>query len=304
MTKVAYLFPGQGAQYVGMGKGLYERYPAAKNVFEKAGNLLPFDVKRLCFAGLAGELVRTQYSQVAIFVVSYAAHAVLSSSSHPYEPVATWGLSLGEYTSLAASGALSFEDTLKAVEARGRFMEEASQKYPGTLVAVFGLSLEEVELLCRETGTEVANLNCPGQIVVSGRHEEIKQLSQTAQQKGAKRVIPLEVGGPFHSRFMKEAGEKLKAVLEGLSFQRPELSFVSNVTASFEADPVRIRENLIRQVSETVRFEASIRLLLDNGLSRFVEVGPGKVLKGLLRKIAPEVNVTTIETPADLEGIP
>ena len=303
MTKVAYLFPGQGAQYVGMGKGLYERYPAAKNVFEKGGNLLPFDVKRLCFEGPAEELTRTRYSQVAIFVVSFAAYAVLSSDAHPYEPVATCGLSLGEYTSLAAAGVLSFEDALKAVEARGRFMEEASQKHPGTLVAVFGLSLEEVEVLCRQTATEIANLNCPGQIVVSGRHEEIKHFSQAAQQKGAKRVIPLEVGGPFHSRFMKEAGEKLRIVLEPLSFQRPRVTFVSNVTASVETDPAKIRENLIRQVSEAVRFEASIRLLLQQGLTQFVEIGPGKVLKGLMRKIDPEAAVTNVERPGDLEGI-
>ena len=303
MVKVAYLFPGQGAQYVGMGKALYERYPVAKEFFEKANASLPFDLKRLCFEGPAEELVRTRYSQVGLFVVSFAAYAVLSSRPHPYEPVATCGISLGEYTSLAVANILSFEETLKAVEARGCFMEEASQKYPGTLVAVFGLSLEEVQRLCRETGTEVANLNCPGQIVVSGRHEEIARLSRRCLEQGAKRVIPLEVGGPFHSRFMKEAGEKLKTVLETLSFQKPRLSFISNVTACFETGPARIRENLIRQVSETVRFEASIQLLLKQGVTQFVEIGPGRVLKGLLRKIEPQADVANVEDPADLEGI-
>ena len=285
---------------MGMGKELYERYPVAKNIFDKANSLLPFDLKRLCFEGPLQELTRTQYSQPALFVASYAAYGILSSQAHPFEAVATCGLSLGEYTALAAAKTFSFEQALQAVEARGRFMEEASQKTPGTLVAVFGLSLEEVKELCQETGTEVANLNCPGQIVVSGRHEEIARLSQRSLEKGAKRVIPLEVGGPFHSRFMREAGERLKKVLEGVSFRAPQIPFVSNVSASFETDPDRIRENLIRQVSETVHWEKSIRLLLKQGLTQFVEIGPGKVLKGLLRKIDPQATVVHIETPEDL----
>jgi [acyl-carrier-protein] S-malonyltransferase len=286
-----------------MGKELYERSPLARTMFEKANSSLPFDMKRLCFDGPATELVRTQYSQVALFVTSYAAYTVLSSQPHPFEAVATCGLSLGEYTSLAAAGVLSFEEALRAVEARGRLMEEASQQTPGTLVAVVGLPLGEVEKLCAETETEVANLNCPGQVVVSGRLEDIERLSKRCQEKGAKRVIPLEVGGPFHSRFMKGAGEKLRGVLEELSFQKPKIPFVSNVTASFEEDPERIRENLILQVSQTVRWEESMRLLLKQGVTHFVEIGPGKVLKGLLRKMDPQATVTNLEGPGDLEGI-
>ena len=182
-------------------------------------------------------------------------------------------------------------------------MEESSQLNPGTLIAVFGLLLEEVEALCRETGTDVANLNCPGQIVVSGRHEEIARLTQRCLEKGAKRVIPLEVGGPFHSRHMKPAGEKLRSVLDRFAFRKPQIPFISNVTASFEEDPSRIKENLIRQVSETVRFEESMQLILRKGVTQFVEIGPGKVLKGLLRKIEPLAGVNNLEGPADLEGI-
>lgn len=230
-------------------------------------------------------------------MTSAAALAALThTSKNPYQPQATCGLSLGEYTALYASGVLSFEEALRAVAARGRFMEEASKKTPGTLAVLFGLNLQTVKELCERTRTEVANLNCPDQIVVSGRVSDIERVMTLSKEAGAKRVTRLEVSGPFHSRFMKEAGEALEKVLQDLPLKPPKVPFVSNVTAHFEEDPSQIRKGLVRQVSETVLWEESMRFLIGKGIRQFVEIGPGKVLTGLLRKIDPTVACSHVET--------
>jgi len=287
-----------------MGKDLYERSSYAKEIFEKADGLLGFKLTTLCFEGPLETLTRTRNSQPAIFVTSAAALAALTrASKNPYQPQATCGLSLGEYTALYAAGVLSFEEALRAVAARGRFMEEASEKTAGTLAALFGLNLQTVEALCEKTGTEVANLNCPDQIVVSGRLSDIERVMTLSKEAGAKRAIRLEVSGPFHSRFMKEAGEALEKVLETLPLQKPSIPFVSNVTAHFEEDPVQIRGNLVRQVSQTVFWEESMRSLIGKGIRRFVEIGPGKVLTGLLRKIDPTVACSHVETFQEIETL-
>ena len=301
MVGSAFIFPGQGAQYVGMGRALWDGSPQARAIFEKGDQILGYDLSKLCFEGPLEKLTRTEYSQPAIFVTSVAALSLLSDGpKNPYAPQATCGLSLGEYTALVASSVLTFEEALRAVHERGRLMEEASKVTPGTLIAIFGLPLDQVKELCQKTGTEVANLNCPGQIVVSGRLSDVKAVAILAKEKGAKKTFPLEVSGPFHSRFMKEAGVGLEKVLQTISFKKPMIPFVSNVSARFEEDPLQIRKNLVRQVSETVLWEASIRCLIGQGIRQFVEIGPGKVLTGLLRKIDPEAVVFHLESPQEV----
>ncbi|MFH1858182.1 MAG: ACP S-malonyltransferase [Candidatus Omnitrophota bacterium] len=300
MVDCAFIFPGQGAQYVGMGKALYEKAPYGK-IFENANRILGYDLAQICFEGPSEKLTQTQYSQPAIFVTSVAVLKFLQESGqNPYRPKAACGLSLGEYTALVASGVLSFEDALRAVHERGRLMEQASEVTPGTLLAIFGLPLEKVEELCRASGTEIANLNCPGQIVVSGRLGDIGKVSEAAKEAGAKKTFRLEVSGPFHSRFMKEAGTALEKVLQGLHFETPQIPFMSNVTARFEGDIVQIRRNLVRQISETVLWEQSIRFLAAQRIRQFVEIGPGKVLSGLNRKIDPSLETHHIESPEEI----
>lgn len=301
MVKTAFIFPGQGSQYVGMGKALWDASKKSRGLFEKANQIVGFDLTTLCFEGPLEKLTRTEYSQPAIFVTSAAALSLLSESSkNPYQAHASCGLSLGEYTALFASGVLTFEEALRAVRERGRLMEDSSTKTPGTLLAIFGLSLDQVKELCKRSGTEVANLNCPGQIVVSGRLSDIETVATLAKEEGAKKTFRLEVSGPFHSRYMREAGIGLEKVLETLRFEKPKIPFVSNVTGRFEEDPLEIRKNLVRQVSETVLWEESIRHLITRGIRQFIEIGPGKVLAGLIRKIDPEVEVLHIESPEEI----
>ncbi|MFH1995714.1 MAG: ACP S-malonyltransferase [Candidatus Omnitrophota bacterium] len=301
--EAAYIFPGQGAQYVGMGKDLYDSYPQAKEVFEKANEILKIDIMKLCFEGPQEELSLTPNCQPAILVTSIAALRAFESTKDQGTVLKfSLGLSLGEYTALVAVESISFEDALILVRKRGELMETASKKNPGKMACVLGMDLSDVEELCKGIGCEIANLNCPGQVVVSGKTRNIDLLASLAKAKGAKRVIELDVSGPFHSSLMAQAGEKLRQYIETTKIEPPKVPFISNVDAEVQSDPVVIKKNLIKQVSSGTLWERSIRLVASTGVNDYLEIGPGKVLKGLLKKIDPSLQVKNIETSADLQA--
>ncbi len=304
MTEAAFIFPGQGAQYIGMGKDLYANYPAAKEIFDRAESILKFDLKKLCFEGPQEELSTTRNSQPAILAASIASLEAFKASNlySQYNPRFSLGLSLGEYTALVASGSIAFEDALPLVRKRGEFMEEASRKNPGKMACVIGADLKLVEELCKGIGCEIANLNCPGQIVVSGKTANIELFASLAKEKGAKRVVMLEVSGPFHSSLMTPARDKLKDYIDKINILPPHIPFVSNVDAEIQSDPARIKANLIAQVNSKTLWEESMKLVAQSGIKTLLEIGPGQVLKGLARKIDPKLEVRSIGTVRDLEG--
>ena len=303
MVEIAYIFPGQGAQFAGMGKDLYDNFPAAREVFDKANSILKIDIRKLCFEGPQSELSTTANSQPAILTASIAALRVYESSSlaGQYTPKFSMGLSLGEYTSLVAAEAVSFEDALVLVRKRGEFMEEASRKNPGKMACVLGMELRAVEDLCKGIGCEIANLNCPEQIVVSGKTNNVELFSSLAKDKGAKRVLMLDVGGPFHSSLMTTARDKLKDCIDKVQINSPKLSFISNVDAKIQTDPVIIKDNLVKQVNSKTLWEESVKLAAQSGIRTFLEIGPGHVLKGLLKKIDPRLEVKNFGTLQDLQ---
>jgi [acyl-carrier-protein] S-malonyltransferase len=306
MVDTALIFPGQGAQFVGMGKDLYENFPAARQVIDKANTILKFDLKKLCFEGPQEELSTTSNSQPAILTISIAALEAFKASelALQYAPKFSLGLSLGEYTALVAAGAVTFEDALVLVRKRGEYMEDASRKNPGKMACVIGMELSAVEALCKGIGCEIANLNCPGQVVISGKTNNIELFASLAKDKGAKRVLMLDVSGPFHSSLMTYAHDKLKDYIDKINFNAPTLSFISNVDASAQTDPAKIKDNLISQVNTKTRWEDSIRLVAASGISTFIEIGPGQVLKGLLKKIDPKLEVKNVGTAQDLTPAP
>lgn len=303
-TPYALLFPGQGAQAVGMGKDLAEVFPKARAVFEQADAFLNYPLSRLCWKGPAETLTRTEHCQPALYVTSMAVlaalRAELEAKSLPWSPAAAAGLSLGEYTALAAAGAISFDDGLRLVRLRGQAMEEAAQSTPGTMASVLGLEREPLEAICAETGAQVANLNSPGQIVISGTLPSVEAASAQAKEKGAKRVIPLEVGGAFHSRLMEPAAERLKQALGGVTVRPPAFPVISNVTGLRHGEPEQIRRQLVEQLTHPVQWIGCMRTLLGEGLRAFLELGSGTVLKGLLRKMDPQAAVFPVGTAQEL----
>lgn len=307
MKKVAYLFPGQGAQYVGMGKDLYENCPKAKNVFDEAEKILGIDIKKLCFEGPIEKLTLTSNSQVAILVTSIASLKSLGTKLEKddlaIEIKAFSGLSLGEWTSLVAGGSIEFQEAVRLVRRRGELMEEASIKNPGTMASIIGLSYEELKKVCNDSGSEIANLNCPGQIVISGTKETVNSSMELAKEKGAKKAILLNVSGAFHSSLMKEAAEFFKKELEDVKFLTPKIGVISNVTADYEKVSDDIKTNLVKQLYSPVRWEESIRRIASEGVDTFFEIGPGKVLKGLLRRIDANLKAHNIEKIEDIKNL-
>jgi len=296
---VGYLFAGQGSQYVGMGKDLCDSFPAAKAVFEKADQVLGFSLSNLCFNGPLEELTKTNNCQPAIVAMSIACWQAYLSKNPKIDGYLA-GLSLGEYSALVAAGALSFEDAIYLVAQRGQFMEEEARLHPGKMLSVIGLDLALVKEICALARAEVANINCPGQIVISGSPESILRAQVLAKEKGAKLAVVLEVSGAFHSSFMQGACLRLAGELEKITINSPQWPVVSNVTGKPVSTPQEIKQNLIKQVSASVLWEDSMRFILSQGVTNFMELGPGKVLKGLMRRIDSGAQVTNIEKSSDI----
>jgi len=299
MAKIAFLFAGQGSQYIGMGKDLYEAFPESKTVFDKAEEALGFPLKKYCFEGPAEELKSTNISQPAIVTASIAAYEAFKTK-FKQNPEYVAGLSLGEYSALIAGGALGFENGIKLIKRRGQIMEEAAKKYPGKMAAVIELAIEKIREICQETGAEIANLNCPGQTVITGKAEAVLKASELCVKSGAKRVIALEVSGGFHSSLMAEASLELRKELDAINFINPAVPVVGNFDARPQQNSVIIKDNLVHQIRSSVHWEESIRFMISQGVSKFYEFGPGKVLKGLMRRIDSNVAVITVEKKDDI----
>jgi len=305
MSKTALIFPGQGSQFVGMGKDLYQQCQAAQKVFDQAGQILGFDLAKVCFEGPAEKLNATDVQQPAIFTHSVAVLEAIKASAGPMiEPSYAAGLSLGEYTAYYAAGSLDFASALKLVHQRGRFMQQAAEQNPGSMVSVMGLSDEQVMQLCQQAaGGQVlvaANFNCPGQVVISGERPACERAVRLAEEMGAARVVPLDVAGAFHSPLMQPAADKLLQVLHSVHFKPPSLPVITNVDCNSYADADQIVDSLYRQVTAATYWCRSMRKLCDNGVTQFYELGPKRVLSSFMRRINRSARVTSVGTADEL----
>lgn len=304
MSKTAFLFSGQGSQYIGMGKELYEAFPICKQTFEEASDSLHQDLTRLIFEGEKEELDLTENTQPAIVTMSMAAYRALSEQGITAEVVA--GLSLGEYSALTASGVFNLSQVVPLVRKRGRFMQEAVPEGIGKMSAILGLSEDKVREACNEAKAygivEPANFNCPGQIVIGGEVEAVNVASRLAKDKGAMKTIDLPVSAPFHTSMLKPAAERLKAELEPLKLEELMIPIISNINAEYIKSSIEVKELLYRQVMNSVLWEQTIRRMIADDISTFVEIGPGKTLSGFVRKIDRNLKVYNVENVASLES--
>ncbi len=302
MSKIAFVFPGQGAQYIGMGKELYENIEVCKNIFNIADKELDFELSKLCFEGTEEELNVTENTQPAILTTSIA--ALMALREHNIKCDVTAGLSLGEYSSLVCSGVMDFKDAVKLVKKRGRFMQDAVPVGIGTMAAILGLNSNYVEEACNEARTsgivEIANLNCPGQIVIAGEIAAVEHALEISKAKGAKRAMILSVSAPFHTSMLKPAAEKLEMELQNINLNDITIPVMTNVTGNYVKNKEDIKATLKLQVMSSVLWETIIRNMIKDGVDTFVEIGPGKVLSGFVKKIDRKLTVINIE---DLESL-
>ena len=300
MSRIAFIFPGQGAQTAGMGKDFYEQTETAKGVFDEATRLLGFSMPELCFEP-NDRLDITEYTQAAMVTTSIAMMKVFMERTGIRPDVAA-GLSLGEYCALAAAGVMSEADAITTVRQRGILMQEAVPAGVGAMAAVLAMDAAAIEtVIAPIEGVQIANYNCPGQIVISGLKEAVETAGEKLKEAGAKRVIPLNVSGPFHSRMLTEAGRKLGEVLEKTEVHTPRIPYVANVMAQYVTDAAQVKPLLEQQVYSSVRWQQSVETMLADGVDTFIEIGPGKTLSGFVKKISRDVKVLNIEKMEDLE---
>lgn len=302
MGKVVFMFPGQGAQYVGMAKDFYDQFEDSREVFEQASKALGFSMEELCFEENE-KINMTEYTQAAMVTASIAILKQVEKAGIKADMTA--GLSLGEYCALVANGTMSFEDAVKVVRERGILMQDTVPLGQGAMAAVLGTKKELIEEICEQTEgiVTIANYNCPGQIVISGETDAVKKAGESLKEAGARRVVPLKVSGPFHSYMLKEAGEKLLDVLKDVQINEPEVPYVANTTADFVTEAAQIKELLGKQVYSSVRWEQSVEKMLEDGADTFIEIGPGKTLSGFVKKVNRKVKILNIEKVEDLEKL-
>ncbi len=303
MERVVFLFPGQGSQYVGMGRDFYDTYATVRDLFDKSSDAIGVDLKKLCFDGPEFVLLETDNVQPAVTLINIATFYVLREEG--IYPSASAGHSLGEYAALLAANVVDSIDLMKLVKYRGTFMKEAADKNMGGMIAVMGLGIDKITRLCNEVKeigyAEVANINSPGQVIISGEANVLRKVSELAKKEGAKFTIPLKVSGPWHSKFMFEARTKMEETLKEFNFNRPTIPVIANATADYEPEPELIKTNLATQITSPVLWMQSIRKLISDGFNYFVEVGPKRVLSGLMRDINREVKIFNVENLETLQ---
>jgi len=302
LSKVAYVFPGQGSQSTGMGLDLYDSYPSAKAVFDEADASLGFPLSRICFEGPDEELTKTHNVQPAILAVSIACLKAIGEAAIVNFPSPTFvaGHSLGEYTALVAAGALGLADAVLLVRERGRLMYKAGLKNPGSMLAVIGLDEETVKDISLHSGTEISNINCPGQIVISGATQAVAEADKLARTRGARVLIPLKVSGAFHSALMEPVIAEFSKIVSNVRFQPPSIPVISNVTARPLTDADSIKEELVKQLRNCIQWQGSVEYMVHSGVTIFYEIGPGRVLSGLIRRINSELQTFNISGVEDI----
>jgi [acyl-carrier-protein] S-malonyltransferase len=300
-AKIAYVFPGQGSQAVGMGYDLFQSSREAREVFEEADESLGFPISQLCFKGPEDELRKTINSQPAILVASIASLRAATEINGAIKPDFVAGHSLGEYTALVVANVLDFADAVRLVRERGRLMYEAGIVRPGTMAAIIGLDDESVEEVCRETGAQIANFNCSGQVVVSGAKEAIALTMDLAQSRGAVGVVPLEVSGAFHSELMQPAVEGMTQAISQLDLRTAQIPIVANCTAKPITTSVEVKEELVRQLCTCVQWQPSVEYMVEAGVSTFIEIGPGIVLSKLIKRISRGAKVLNMGDPESIQ---